>query len=120
MRADGAILLRKRDERGLLGAMSEVPGTDWTNEISTISEVAQAPFTADWRRAAGVVTHVFTHFRLEMTVFSADFPMSRPAPAGAWWSLAESIPNEALPSIFKKIIEAAAPGATKLPKSRAA
>ena len=28
-RADGAILLRRRPPRGLLGGMSEVPGSDW-------------------------------------------------------------------------------------------
>ncbi len=29
---DGAVLLRQRPDKGLLGGMSEVPGTDWTSE----------------------------------------------------------------------------------------
>ena len=30
-----------------------------------------------WRRLAGVVTHVFTHFPLELTVFTATVPAKK-------------------------------------------
>jgi A/G-specific adenine glycosylase len=118
IREDGAILLRQRDERGLLGGMSEVPGTEWTGENS--STAAHAPFPAAWRSLPNPVIHVFTHFRLELSVFVAEVPTMCAAPGDAWWADAESIPNEALPSVFKKTIEAAAPGATKRLKRRAA
>ena len=36
MREDGALLLRKRPERGLLGGMAEVPSTDWRSATWTI------------------------------------------------------------------------------------
>jgi A/G-specific adenine glycosylase len=111
IREDGAILLRKRGERRLLGGMSEVPGTDWTGK--TVEMEARAPFPANWRALSSPVIHVFTHFRLELQVFAADVRMNCVAPGDAWWAAAEAVPNEALPSVFKKTIEAAAPGATK-------
>ena len=35
------------------------------------------------------------------------------APAGCWWSPPEALPGEALPSVMKKVVEAAIPGATR-------
>jgi A/G-specific adenine glycosylase len=111
-REDGAILLRLRPERGLLGGMSEVPGTGWSSQFNELSATAEAPIEASWRQS-GVVVHVFTHFRLELSVFRADVAMTSQAPSGAWWAAADAIPEEALPSVFKKAIEAAVPGATR-------
>ena len=31
VRADGAVLLRQRPDDGLLGGMTEVPGSEWTS-----------------------------------------------------------------------------------------
>ena len=61
----------------------------------------------------GTVVHVFTHFRLELTIYRADLPRGRRAPAGLWWADAATLPGEALPSVMKKAIEAALPGATR-------
>jgi A/G-specific adenine glycosylase len=38
----------------------------------------QAPFKAAWKKRAGVVTHGFTHFELEIEVYAADVA-KRPA-----------------------------------------
>jgi A/G-specific adenine glycosylase len=62
---------------------------------------------------AGTVVHVFTHFRLELTVFTAAVPATTMAPSGMWWSMPDDLPGEALPSVMKKAIEAALPGATR-------
>ncbi|WP_232375701.1 A/G-specific adenine glycosylase [Mesorhizobium comanense] len=109
-RDDGAILLRKRPEKGLLGGMTEVPTTAWTARVDGASTQAAAPFSANWRRA-GTITHVFTHFALELEVFHAHIEGN--APAGHFWSPAPEISGEALPTVMKKAIEAAIPGATK-------
>jgi A/G-specific adenine glycosylase len=61
----------------------------------------------------GKVVHVFTHFRLELTIYRAAVGMQRKAPPGAWWAAADALPGEALPSVMKKAIEAALPGATR-------
>ncbi|MEP6567357.1 MAG: A/G-specific adenine glycosylase [Mesorhizobium sp.] len=117
VRADGAILLRKRAEKGLLGGMTEVPTTGWTARIDGATTDAAAPFPANWRRA-GQIAHVFTHFALDLEVFRAE--VNGAAPVGHFWSLAHEISGEALPTVMKKAIEAAIPGATKKPSPHSA
>ena len=117
VRGDGAILLRKRPERGLLGGMTEVPTTAWTARQDGATTAAAAPFPADWL-ARGSIAHVFTHFALELSVFRARY--DGPPPAGHFWSGPADIAGEALPTIMKKAIEAAIPGATKPKRAREA
>ncbi len=113
IRADGAVLLRKRPEKGLLGCMTEVPTTAWTARQNGETSAAAAPFPSQWERA-GQITHVFTHFALELAVYRAGFQGS--APAGHFWSLPHELAGEALPTVMKKAIETAIPGATKRKK----
>lgn len=81
----GAVLLVKRDEKGLLGGMLQPPLGPWTGEFpSRRDAVAQAPFSADWRKRTGLVRHGFTHFELEIEVYvvevgEASSPL-RPSP----------------------------------------
>ena len=110
VRADGAVLLRRRDDAGLLGGMSEVPGTEWRADY--VATATEAPFAANWR-SVGTVVHVFTHFRLELNVFCAEGDGMAKVPPGWWWSEPASLAGEALPSVMKKAIEVARPGATK-------
>eukprot|EP00903_Cladosiphon_okamuranus_P001100 g1098.t1 len=49
----GAVLLRRRPPRGLLGGMTEVPGTDWSEGFDPDDALDHAPFSADWRKRAG-------------------------------------------------------------------
>jgi A/G-specific adenine glycosylase len=114
VRPDGAILLRRRPEAGLLGRMTEVPTTSWTARRDGGTDAEDAPFPAAWKHA-GAISHVFTHFALELQVYRADIP-NRKAPAGHWWSAIGDIGDEALPTVMKKVIEAAVPGATKRPR----
>ncbi|GBR45745.1 DNA glycosylase A/G-specific MutY [Acetobacter pomorum DSM 11825] len=68
--AAGQILLRKRAEKGLLAAMTELPGTDWRLEKWNKEDILHAaPFVADWQHA-GRVKHVFTHFTLYLDVYA--------------------------------------------------
>jgi A/G-specific adenine glycosylase len=108
--ADGSVLLRRRPENGLLGGMSEVATTAWSARVDGATDADAAPFPADWR-PHGSVSHVFTHFALELAVFSAR--IDREAPKGYWWSPPEEIGGEALPSVMKKVLEAALPGITR-------
>jgi A/G-specific adenine glycosylase len=105
LRADARVLLRQRPEKGLLGAMSEVPGTAWTHDFDLASALKSAPrLKAKWRRLPGVVTHVFTHFPLELTVFVAEVPRVTPAPKGARWVKLADLRGEALPSVMRKVL----------------
>lgn len=109
IRSDGAILLRKRPEKGLLGGMSEVPTSAWTARADGETGIAAAPFPAEWQ-AAGSIRHVFTHFELDLSVYHAKVG-GMGVPEGWWWS--SSIAEEALPTVMDKAIEAAVPGITK-------
>ena len=69
------LLVRTRAEKGLLGGMTEVPGSDWLAGQDDKAALKQAPELkgiARWHRKAGVVTHVFTHFPLELVVYTAS------------------------------------------------
>ncbi len=111
VRPDGAILLRTRPDKGLLGGMTEVPTTDWTAGRDGATTLDAAPFPANWRKA-GRIAHVFTHFSLELDVFLAE-NMRAVTPAGHRWVAADAVPGEALPTVMKKVIESAIQGATK-------
>lgn len=105
LRADSHVLLRQRPEKGLLGAMTEVPGSDWAYDFDFSSAQKSAPrLKATWRKLPGVVTHVFTHFPLELTVFVADVPRATGAPKGARWVKVADLAGEALPSVMRKVL----------------
>jgi A/G-specific adenine glycosylase len=111
-RADGFVLVRTRPAKGLLGAMTEVPTTAWTQNFDDSDVLDHAPrFSAPkarqriaWRKRAGVVRHVFTHFPLELSVYTADVPAQTPAPAGARWVALATLNGEALPSLMRKVV----------------
>jgi A/G-specific adenine glycosylase len=113
VRADGAVLLRRRPSSGLLGGMVEVPGSKWSSRVDGAIGLTDAPFPALWTPLNTPVVHVFTHFRLELTVYRAAVDTAVATPRGHWWALAETLPEEALPSLMKKAIEAAVPGASR-------
>lgn len=110
VRGDGAVLLTKRGGKGLLAGMSCVPTNGWTARSDGRTGTADAPLEAVWQ-PSGSVRHVFTHFELELFVHRTS-TMAK-APDGHWWSKPADLPGEALPTLFKKAIEAAVPGATK-------
>jgi A/G-specific adenine glycosylase len=109
-RADDCVLLRTRPARGLLGGMVEVPTTAWTADFDDGQALAQAPrFGASqkrgkWRKMAGVVRHVFTHFPLELTVYRAEISRQAAAPAGTRWIAIAQLGDEALPSLMRKVV----------------
>lgn len=105
---NGEIMLRRRPETGLLGGMTEVPTTAWTARIDGGTDAAHAPFEAEWE-ACGVITHVFTHFELRLSVFRTRVSSGR-EPEG-WWVPVEKLADEALPTVMKKVITQAIPAA---------
>jgi len=107
LRADGKILLRRRPEKGLLGGMSEVPGIEWTEDFEAAKALKAAPrfrSKPKWRKLPGVVTHTFTHFPLELTVYFARAPHSAEPPAGTRWASVHALHEEALPNVMRKVI----------------
>src|SRR5262245_20654613 len=101
------LLLRSRPEKGLLGGMTEVPGSEWLAGHEDKAALKQAPALAGlarWHRKAGVVTHVFTHFPLELVVYIAKVPARTGAPEGMRWVPIATLADEALPNVMRKAI----------------
>lgn len=105
VRDDGAVLLRRRPVKGLLGGMMELPGTPWRSERWSESEaLAYAPGETRWWRLPGQVSHTFTHFHLELLVLSGPLPHQAPCPE-ARWVAPEALGAEALPSLMRKVLK---------------
>ncbi|UPK06114.1 A/G-specific adenine glycosylase [Bradyrhizobium sp. 170] len=101
------LLVRTRAEKGLLGGMTEIPGSDWLAGQDDKVALKQAPAlkgVARWHRKAGVVTHVFTHFPLELVVYTADVAAGTRAPEGMRWVPIATLADEALPNVMRKAI----------------
>jgi A/G-specific adenine glycosylase len=97
-RADGAVLLRRRPEEGLLGGMTEIPSTPWRSEPWTLEEaVGLAPVAANWAPLPGIVRHGFTHFRLDLRTMAAE------GEADGLWSRVDRLGEHALPTLMKKV-----------------
>ncbi|HXW26961.1 MAG TPA: A/G-specific adenine glycosylase [Xanthobacteraceae bacterium] len=109
-RADGAVLVRTRPARGLLGGMSEVPTSEWSHRFDEAAALGAAPnvscgATAPmWRRLPGKVSHTFTHFPLELVVYAAAVPPGTRAPRGARFVARAALAGEAWPSLMRKVI----------------
>jgi A/G-specific adenine glycosylase len=98
--AAGDVYLQTRPPTGLLAKMTETPTSDWLAE----RHEPAFPVPGEWRRV-GQVVHVFTHFRLEVDVWTATVD-----PAGldqGWWTPPAQLAGEALPTVFRKVIDAA-------------
>ncbi|MCK1719195.1 A/G-specific adenine glycosylase [Bradyrhizobium sp. 141] len=103
----GELLVRSRPEKGLLGGMTEVPGSDWLAGQDDATAKQQAPELkglSRWQRKVGVVTHVFTHFPLELVVYTAKAEARTRAPEGMRWVPTATLAGEALPNVMRKVI----------------
>lgn len=106
-RGNDEILLRTRSDKGLLGGMTEVPTTAWAAGWEEASALQDAPVLkglSAWRRRQGVVIHVFTHFPLELIVYTTTVPARTKAPEGMRWGAISELPDEALPNLMRKVI----------------
>ena len=100
------VFARARPDNGLLGGMLEVPGTDWLDDASALPDPdLAAPDGLDWREV-GRVAHVFTHFALELRVFTAQAPQGWSHPDGRFVT-AEPLTRSGLPTVMKKAVKAA-------------
>jgi A/G-specific adenine glycosylase len=101
------LLVRSRPEKVLLGGMTEVPGSDWLAGQDDKTALRQAPALtgiARWHRKTGVVTHVFTHFPLELVVYTSKVAARTRPPAGMRWVPIATLADEALPNVMRKAI----------------
>jgi A/G-specific adenine glycosylase len=113
IREDGAILLRERPPRGLLGGMLETPSSPWDEaKPNGKSWRSHAPLKAAWRKMPGLVEHTFTHFHLELEVYRAEVardaePNRAAEPARCRWLKLREMSGAALPSLMRKVLSRA-------------
>ena len=96
------LLLQRRPDKGLLGGMMELPGTQWREAKADESDwIASAPRKLNWEKA-GQVQHVFTHFKLLLTVYRGEgkLPKGVHAPPS-------DLKDYALPTVMVKAVKAA-------------
>ncbi|MCR9221551.1 MAG: A/G-specific adenine glycosylase [Alphaproteobacteria bacterium] len=120
-RPDGAVLLRRRPESGLLGGMMEAPSTDWREgpppagpadlAAELAAALADAPVRLDRAVEVGLVRHTFTHFHLELTVLRAQIGAEHEAadapPDACRWVAPDRLDGVALPTVMRKVAERA-------------
>jgi A/G-specific adenine glycosylase len=102
----GAVLLRRRPEKGLLGGMMEVPSTEWGEAPPSLDAARQAaPFAVEVEALPGLVRHTFTHFHLELAVLAGQTGGTNPEipdDEGIWVAV-ERLGEQALPSLMRKV-----------------
>jgi A/G-specific adenine glycosylase len=101
-RPDGALLLERRPDKGLLGGMLGFPGTDWDAKGGAVT--GSPPLAADWQEAEGEVRHTFTHFHLRLQVLVAVTEAN--PQRGAFLAAGEFTPED-LPTLMRKAYDLA-------------
>ncbi|WP_371061046.1 A/G-specific adenine glycosylase [Rhodosalinus sp. 5P4] len=101
-RVDGAWLLERRPDSGLLGGMLGWPGTDWAEGAPDPAP----PIRAEWRDAGAEARHTFTHFHLRLAIRTALVPMDRAPERGTFLDPEVFRPSE-LPTVMRKAFDIA-------------
>ena len=104
LRCGEELLLRTRPAKGLLGGISELPGTHWSEDYSPTNALRDAPLIADYHCLDAKVTHQFTHFTLTLDIFVAEVGRGTKPPQDCRW--VSDIAAEALPSVMRKVVAA--------------
>ncbi|MEM6388820.1 MAG: A/G-specific adenine glycosylase [Pseudomonadota bacterium] len=99
-RSDGAWLLERRPDKGLLGGMLGWPGSVWAEELQDTTP----PMSADWSDPGLEVRHTFTHFHLRLALRFARVGIDGAPSTG------EFVPRQAfrpadLPTVMRKAFD---------------
>ena len=90
------IWLVRRPAKGMLGGMAALPGPEWNDAPAEGPTIAR-------------VTHVFTHFRLELAVASGGEPTG-----DGWWQPTNQLHEAGLPTLYRRAIAAVLEARSKL------
>ena len=96
-----------REGRGLLGGMTEIPGSEWKSSIEDAETGAidlRPPQPAAVSALPGSVDHVFTHFALSLSVYRGEVAAETKAPTGFRFVSKAALDAEALPSLMRKVV----------------
>ncbi|MGD9544469.1 MAG: A/G-specific adenine glycosylase [Methylocystis sp.] len=101
LRRGDETLLRRLPPKGLFGGMNAFPATPFTRDVAAADFSQFAPCAARWRALDAPVTHVFTHFALEATVFTAH-TRATTTPSDCRWAARADLDKEGLPTLMRK------------------
>ena len=103
LKGKNKILVRKRKSKGMLPSMLEVPNDVWVKnkEILVMDKIAHS--FKDSLILKGSMTYSFSHFDLEVDVFTIT--VSKNKFNNHKWINKQNISKSGLPTIMKKIIE---------------
>ena len=87
---DRCVWLVRRLATGMLGGMAALPGTGWSDD----DVAADGPLLAR-------VSHVFTHFQLELVIAAAAEPTG-----DGWWQPLDTLADAGLPTLYRRAAEA--------------
>ena len=105
-RSDGAVLVRTRPSKGMLGGMTEFVGSGWSTEPPGPTGFPKMLIDLV---ARGRVDHVFTHFALQLAVYTGRLS-NDDAPDDYRWASARQLLREPIPAVFAKVLAAARSG----------
>ncbi len=98
------VLLQRRPTKGMLGGMLEIPTSEWTTSGLSDAPLSDlAPVNAIWSELPGIVRHGFTHFKLELSVFSSRIESSTAAMVPGLWYPVADIASAGLPTLMTKV-----------------
>jgi len=101
-REDGHVWIERRGDKRMLGGMAGLPGTAW--DARGGAQGGEPPVPGDWTALNAGVEHVFTHFRLLLSVRRQVVGAAcLPDGEGQWWPLAR-IGEAGLPTVFAKVV----------------
>ncbi|MEX3017104.1 A/G-specific adenine glycosylase [Gymnodinialimonas hymeniacidonis] len=98
-RADGALLLETRPDKGLLGGMLAFPTSEWSD-----APTDTPPLDTQWHDPSLEVRHTFTHFHLRLALRIADAPQDVTPHRGTFVPFAQFSPST-LPTVFRKAFD---------------
>ena len=98
-RSDGALLLERRPDKGLLGGMLGWPGSDW-NE----APAPAPPMPANWQLLPEEARHTFTHFHLRLRIMLAQVGLEARPKTGEFIAYQNFNPSQ-LPTVMRKVFD---------------
>ena len=124
----GNIVLERRPDDGMLGGLDVFPGSGWADGSSqeknypilpeslagqVLAQSNQVLGQAEQGQVMGrilneTVSHIFSHFRIILTLHHLKFDAEKPAlPEGLIWADKAALPDRALPTVMVKVAKAA-------------
>jgi len=101
--AQNQFLIQKRDDKGLLAGLMEIPSTPWREKKwSTKEAITCAPLQASrWQPVDGEIHHTFTHFHLKLQVVQGR--IENPSKLHTWCS-SDDVHKYPFSTLMKKLI----------------